>query len=188
MVLHFKHLFSEEYSNRFLCFDSSPFPLIDPNFLMNCSINVSVEKIKSAMFSISSYKAPGEDGFPAIFYQANWDVVGESVVNFIQNSWINHDLIKDINNTMIVLIPKIDPPEFINQFRPIAFFDVIYKCITKIIVNRIKPFLDSIISPFQGSFILGRNIQDNIIIAKDMMHSMSRMKGRKKSLWPLRLT
>lgn len=48
------------------------------------------------------------------------------------------------------------------------------------LVNRIKPFLDKIISPFQGSFVPGRNIQDNIIIAKEMFHSMGRMKGSKK--------
>jgi len=63
------------------------------------------------------------------------------------------------------MIPKIDKPEFVSQFRPIALCHVIYKVIFKVVVNRIKPLLDGIISPYQSSFICGRSIHHNIIVA-----------------------
>lgn len=118
------------------------------------------------MFNIGAYKAPGEDGFPIVFYQYNWEIVGSSILDFTNSVWSNPELLHEVNSMLLVLIPKVDHPEFINQFRPIALCNVIYKCITKIIVNRIKPFLDKIISPYQGSFVPGRNIHDNIIIAR----------------------
>lgn len=114
-------------------------------------------------------------------------MVGPSIINFIEVVWSNHSLILQVNNTLLVLILKIDHPEFINQFRPIALCNVIYKYITKILVGRIKPFLDEVISPFRSSFVPGRNIHDNIIIAKAMIHSMRRMKGGARNLWPLKL-
>ncbi|XP_025702516.1 uncharacterized protein [Arachis hypogaea] len=50
---------------------------------------------------------------------------------------------------------------------------------TWIIVNRLKPALKDRISPFQSSFVPGRIIHDNILIAKELTHTMKKMKGRK---------
>ena len=54
-----------------------------------------------------------------------------------------------------------------------------YKAVTKIVANRLKPLLDHIISPNQCSFIPGRLSSDNIIIAQEVIHSMRNMKGKK---------
>ncbi|CAJ2654248.1 unnamed protein product [Trifolium pratense] len=108
---------------------------------------------------------------------------GETTTNrnrpFRFEVWVNPSLISSINNTLLVLIPKVDKPEFVSQFRPIALCNVVYKIITKVIVNRIKPLLDGIISPYQSSFIPGRTIHHYIIVAQEMVHSMARMKGNK---------
>ena len=49
--------------------------------------------------------------------------------------------LEDINKTLLVLIPKNEKHEFLNQFRPISLYNIIYKCITKVLVNRLKPML-----------------------------------------------
>ena len=54
-----------------------------------------------------------------------------------------------------------------------------YKLITKCIVNRLKRVLPELISPFQSSFIPGRQITDNIIIMQELLHSMRRKAGAK---------
>lgn len=58
----------------------------------------------------------------------------------------------------------------------ISLCNVVYKLVTKGIVNGIKPFLNGIISPYQSSFILGRNIHHNIIISLEMVHAMNQIK------------
>ena len=74
-----------------------------------------------------------------------------------------------MNKTLISLIPKVDNPQYINQFRPISLCTVSYKIVTKIIVERLRPALDMIVGPM-SSFIPGRSTIDNVIIAQDFHH------------------
>lgn len=61
--------------------------------------------------------------------------------------------IEDINETDIVLIPKVEKPECITQFRPIGFCNFIYKIISKVIVNRMKNLQPLVVSKHQRAFI-----------------------------------
>ncbi|GJT92150.1 RNA-directed DNA polymerase, eukaryota, reverse transcriptase zinc-binding domain protein [Tanacetum coccineum] len=54
--------------------------------------------------------------------------------------------------------------------RPIACCNVVYKCISKVIVNRLKEGLGSIINCNQSAFISGRKISDNILLAQEFMN------------------
>ena len=69
-----------------------------------------------------------------------------------------------IAETVVVRIPKSDSPTSIMDFRPISFCTVISKQVSKILVNRIRPHLDTIIGPLQSSFISNRGTGDNAII------------------------
>ena len=53
-----------------------------------------------------------------------------------------------------------------------------YKVVTKIIVARLRPFLDKLISPLQTAFVQGRKGIDNIIIAQEIIHSLGKKKGK----------
>ena len=81
-----------------------------------------------------------------------------------------------VNDTVIVLIPKVKNPQAIKDFRPISLCNVIYKVISKCLVNRLRPHLDGMVSPTQSAFIPGRLISDNALIAFECMHSLSTLK------------
>ncbi|KAH1108627.1 hypothetical protein J1N35_012395 [Gossypium stocksii] len=79
----------------------------------------------------------------------------------------------------LVLIPKVTAPESITQLRPISLYSVSYKIISKVIVNRLKPIMLTLIVDNQTSFVGGRNIMDNVVIAQEVIHSMMGRKGKK---------
>jgi hypothetical protein len=75
-----------------------------------------------------------------------------------------------VNDTTIVLIPKVDHPETVKEFRPISLCTVIYKVIAKCLVNRLRPILGDIISINQSAFMPGRLITDNALVAFECLH------------------
>ncbi|RYR39901.1 hypothetical protein Ahy_A09g045541 isoform A [Arachis hypogaea] len=86
----------------------------------------SMAEIKEVVFGIGSLKFPRQDGFFALFFKENWNILADNFCSFIQTLWLSHDLISDINQTLIALIPKIFQSEFIFQFCPIALCNVAY--------------------------------------------------------------
>lgn len=115
---------------------------------------------------MKALKAPGSDGFQALFYQKIWDLVAPNVHILGMDIFNGKELPEQINETHIALIPKIDHPELASQFRPIGLCNVSYKIVTKVPVNHIKPRLPFFISNTQASFVPDRQITDNIVIVR----------------------
>ena len=64
------------------------------------------------------------------------------------------------------MIPKVHNPEKVTNFQPISLYNVIYKIVSKVIANRFKPLLNSIISETQSAFIADRLITDERVLLK----------------------
>ena len=101
--------------------------------------------------------------------------MGKSVCSLIKGIFNGP---KELNKTLIMLVPKSDNPISLKLFRPISLCPVIYKTITKLLANLLKSVLPDLIGPTQTSFIPGRHITENIVLAQEVIHSMRRKKGR----------
>jgi len=135
------------------------------------------EEVKKALFSIGDLKAPGPDGLHAIFYKRFWDMLGEELEDEVLAVVNSATVPEGWNATTIVLIPKVEAPEKVSQFRPISLCNVVYKVISKLLANRLKKILPDIISYNQSAFVPGRLITDNILIAYESIHAIKNKKG-----------
>ncbi|GJU29675.1 putative reverse transcriptase domain, reverse transcriptase zinc-binding domain protein [Tanacetum coccineum] len=98
------------------------------------------------------------------FFKEAWDIMSSDVTKAVQEFFINGKLLKELNHTIIALIPKVSSPSRINDYRPISCCNVLFKCISKIIANHIKESLKVLVSLNQSAFVPGRKILDNILL------------------------
>nr|XP_051221482.1 uncharacterized protein LOC127339703 [Lolium perenne] len=132
----------------------------------------SADDVKKAAFSIGDLKAPGPDGLHAVFYKKFWDICGAEITQEVLQALNTGVIPAGWNDTTIVLIPKVDEPENITQFRPISLCNVIYKIISKMLAHRLKGILPDVISPMQSAFVPGRLITDNVLVAYECVHAI----------------
>ncbi|XP_057422210.1 uncharacterized protein LOC130716023 [Lotus japonicus] len=145
------------------------------------------EDIEEALFQMHPIKASGIDGFPALFYQKFWHIVGDEVAAFclqVLNGTLSPAM---INQTLLVLIPKVKKSVHANQFRPISLCNVLFKLITKVLANRMKLILPDLISEAQSAFVPGRLITDNALIAYECFHYMKKRVTGKRGMMALKL-
>ncbi|CAA7042576.1 unnamed protein product [Microthlaspi erraticum] len=106
-------------------------------------------------------------------------MVGESVERIVLDFFETGQLPEGMNDALVVLIPKVEKPEQVTQFRPISLCNVLFKTITKAMVTRLKSIMPKLIGLAQSSFIPGRLSVDNIVVVQEAVHSMRRKKGKK---------
>jgi hypothetical protein len=139
---------------------------------------VSKQEITAAFKSFKPYKAPGPDGFHPVFFQKFWHIVGDSTTAYLEDIFQKRTIPQKLNETLVCLIPKVGKPELIQQFRPIGLCNTMYKAITKVLVNRLKPYLSDVVHPLQASFVPGRKASDNIILVQEIIHSMNTSRSK----------
>ena len=139
---------------------------------------VTDEEIRIALWSLKAFKAPDPDGLHAGFFQRFWLTTGGLVKEEMHSVFKEKKILGYLNRTSIVLIPKIQRPETIGNYRPIILCNAMYKIISKIIVGRIRPLLDQLISPCQAAFVPGRRGVDNAIIVQEIIHTMGKAKRK----------
>ncbi|KAL2251989.1 UNVERIFIED_CONTAM: hypothetical protein Sindi_2321200 [Sesamum indicum] len=124
--------------------------------------------VKQAIFDIAEDKAPGPDGYSSGFFKAAWPIIGQEVSSAVLDFFHTGQILKQINTTLLALIPKVHSPMNVGDFRPISCCNVLYKIIAKLLVQRLSVILDKLISPCQAAFVPGRSIGVNIMLAQEL--------------------
>jgi hypothetical protein len=155
-INNFKNLFTTsnpalptEFMDLFDCFVSE-----NENTLL-CAQPTDSE-IYDSLLSLGRTKAPGPDGFTTLFYVKYWEHIKSTVLSAVGDFFSHNQLLREQNHTFIALIPKKLGASSVQQFRPISLCNIIYKIISKLLANRLKPLLPKFISPFQTAFVPGR--------------------------------
>ncbi|XP_061351869.1 uncharacterized protein LOC133296831 [Gastrolobium bilobum] len=149
----FINLFTDDLVESGWSQTSCSWPAIREEHRNLLSLDISLEDVKNAFFQMAPLKAPGPDGYPALFYHKNWELIKDQVFNSMQLYLSKPEEIKEINQTLFALIPKVERPCFMKQFRPIALCNTVYNGLSKILVNKIKPFIGELVYPYRWSFV-----------------------------------
>ena len=98
------------------------------------------------VWDCDSYKSRGLDGVNFGFIKDFWEDIKGDVMRFISEFHRNGILSRGINTTFIALIPKVDSPQRLNDFRPIALVGCLYKILSKVLANRLRLVIGPVVS------------------------------------------
>ncbi|GJV72035.1 RNA-directed DNA polymerase, eukaryota, reverse transcriptase zinc-binding domain protein [Tanacetum coccineum] len=108
--------------------------------------------------------------------------LGKDVCKAVKEFFVTQKLLTEINSIVITLVLKIQSPDKVIDFIPIACCNVLYKCINKIITERMKKFLRKLVGKNQSAFVSNMHIQDNILSSQELL------KGYERKEWPKRVS
>lgn len=101
----------------------------------------TIEEIEAAIKQMNPTKAPNLNGMPPMFYQTYWKMVGPSVIKAVLYALNTSMFPSELNLTFVALIPKNKSPKMVANFQPISICNMLYKILSKVLVNRLKGIL-----------------------------------------------
>ncbi|PKU82102.1 Putative ribonuclease H protein [Dendrobium catenatum] len=178
VVAYFKNIFTSS---------STCFPITNSQFIPNiiCEADnnklcqtLSEDEILRVIKDLNSNAVAGLDGFTTKFFQVNWEIIKEDVINAVADFFAGNPYPKFFSFTYIVLIPKIDGPNHWHDFRPISLCTFLNKLNSKIISNRMEKIIHKIISTDQAAFVRGRSLSDHVLLAQEVFNKFRFSKAR----------
>ena len=134
----------EEYKGRMGC-STTPSMLYNLEQLVQRNDNMehlsspfTIEDIDKIVKQMPADKSPGPDGFNGLFIKSCWHIIKEDVYSLCFDFFSGDLNIQAINNSFITLIPKVNNPTNVNDFRPISLMNYVLKVITKLMANRVQ--------------------------------------------------
>jgi exonuclease III len=116
-------------------------------------------------------KSPGNDGLTKEFYVTFWNKISKPLLDSYNYSLENGKLSASQRQAVITLIDKHGKDRsYLSNWRPISLLNLDYKILTKVLAERIKKILPTIISPSQNGYITGRSTADSIRLIQDIIH------------------
>ena len=106
----------------------------------------SEEKIREAVWSCDSSKIPGPDGFNMGFIKFCWDFIKMDIMAAVKDFEDNGKWPRGSNASFLCLIPKVENPQQLGEFRPISLVGCLYKIISKALSLRLKKVISKAVS------------------------------------------
>jgi hypothetical protein len=130
----------------------------------------SSTKIDNIVRNLSADKAPGPDGFNGNFLKSCWHLVKSDFYDLCKDFFDNSLNLEGLNSSYISLIPQVNNPVRVNDFRPISLLNIVIKMISKLHANRLQPLIQRLIHKNQYGFIMSRSIQDCVVCTYEYIH------------------
>ncbi|KAL9247589.1 hypothetical protein vseg_021006 [Gypsophila vaccaria] len=181
--------FLDFYSQLLGSSDSvAPFPHIPgpssvPDVANGLTKKFSVIEIKLPSSLLTETKALDLMGLPLDSIKDAWPSVGNDFCLAVQSFFSSGKMLKQINSTLLTLVPKGTHASSVLDYRPIPCCNTIYKVISKCLVARLQDVLPSIVGMEQAAFIKGRDIFDNIHMACELARKYSKKRISPRSMF-----
>lgn len=137
----------------------------------------SVKEVKEAIWDCDGAKSLGLDGYNFSFIKACQGVLKDDIYYMVDEFHSNGVILRGGNASFLVLIPKAENPQELNQYRPISLIGCCYKILAKILSKRLREALPSLIDESQSTFLGECNILDSMMVANEVVDEAKKRKS-----------
>jgi len=137
----------------------------------------SEEEVWATIRSLPADRAPGPDVFTGRFYKSCWPIIkADFMAAIISLQQGDTRKLKLLNSAFLTLIPKKADAVEAKDYRPISLVHSFAKLVTKMMANRLAPYLDKLVATNQSAFTRGRCIHDNYMLVQQTIKILHRRK------------
>jgi hypothetical protein len=151
--------------------DNAIFPSISDLENVGLTSPFTMEEIEEVVKQSDGNKSPGPDGFNFAFLKKFWDMIKGDVRMMFDQFHGNACLPKSLLSYFVALIPKVNSPFSLTDFRPISLLGCLYKLIAKVLAKRLDKVMDPIIASNQSAFLKGRNLVDGVVVVNEVVEA-----------------
>jgi hypothetical protein len=134
-------------------------------------------EIEEAVLASDGNKSPGPDGFNFTFVKSFWDLFKGEIRILFDQFHGTAKLPSSFSSYFVALIPKINSPFSLGDFRPISLLGCLYKIIAKVLTARLARVMDLLVEPTQSAFLKGRNLVDGVVVINEVI-DLARRNGQ----------
>lgn len=135
----------------------------------SCEGLFTKKELWESLKGLRTGKSPGSDGLPPEFYLAFWDILGDLLLSVLNECSLNGTLTASQREGLLRLTYKKDDKRLPKNWRPISLLNTDYKVASKIITNRLKQVMGSIVHQDQTCGVIGRSIFSNLQLVRDVL-------------------
>jgi hypothetical protein len=133
----------------------------------------SEKEVRDTIGALPFDKAPGPDGFTGKFYKCCWHIIKSDMMAALNSLHQgNAHKLGMLNSAYLALLPKRDVALSARDFRPISLIHSFAKLATKMLANRLGPYLQELVASNQSAFVRGRSIHDNFMLVQQSIKSL----------------
>ena len=143
--------------------------------MLSCEGELLRTEILAALKQTKNNKSPGIDGIPVEFYKMFWHDISGHMLEALNYTYRKGEMSVNHRRGVISLLPKKDrDTTYVKNWRPITLLCCDYKLASKVIANRLKPFLPKLIDADQCGFVRNRYIGQNIDVLTQIIEYSER--------------
>jgi hypothetical protein len=128
---------------------------------------ITEEELHGTLMSGKKKKAPGYDGICTDFLQVAWPTIGEDLLQIVSSMYTDGDVAPTQKKGVMVFVPKSNSPTTPGEYRQLTLLNSDIKLFSRILVNRMRPWMDDILHPSQYCGVRENNILDAIAAIRE---------------------
>ena len=163
---HFSKLLQGDDSENSADRGMYPMP---PNNQDDSIPEISYDEVRIAIRRLKNNKASGVDCLPGELFKTGGETLVRYMHQLLRTIWLTESMPDVWNQSVICPVLKKGDPTRCENYRGISLISISYKVLSTILCERLKPYTNTLVGPYQCGFRPGRSTTDQIFTLRQIL-------------------